>query len=91
MSSFVDNIMAEVKAKNPAQPEFHQAVEEVVESLEPVIAKHPEYKEAKVLERIIHKHVFNFYCAFFHQLWCHVIGYSLENMWQRLLRRIEYD
>ncbi|MEW6412407.1 MAG: NADP-specific glutamate dehydrogenase [Candidatus Zixiibacteriota bacterium] len=53
MSNFVDSIMADVKAKNPAQPEFHQAVQEVVESLEPVIAKHPEFKEAKVLERII--------------------------------------
>jgi len=53
MSSFVDNIMGIVKAKDPAQPEFHQAVEEVVESLEPVFAKHPEYKEAKILERII--------------------------------------
>ena len=53
MSSFVDTVMADVKAKNPAQPEFIQAVEEVVESLEPVIEKHPEYKEAKVLERII--------------------------------------
>jgi len=53
MSNFVDTIMAEVKAKNPAQPEFHQAVQEVVESLEPVIQKHPEYKEARVLERII--------------------------------------
>ncbi|NOY87927.1 MAG: NADP-specific glutamate dehydrogenase [FCB group bacterium] len=53
MSSFVDTIMADVKAKNPAQPEFHQAVQEVVESLEPVIEKHPEYKEAKILERII--------------------------------------
>jgi glutamate dehydrogenase (NADP+) len=53
MSNFVDTIMADVKAKNPAQPEFHQAVQEVVESLEPVIAKHPEYMEAKVLERII--------------------------------------
>jgi len=53
MSSFVDNIMADVKAKNPAQPEFIQAVEEVVASLEPVIEKHPEYKEAKILERII--------------------------------------
>ncbi len=53
MSNFVDTIMADVKAKNPAQPEFHQAVQEVVESLEPVIEKHPEYKEAKVLERII--------------------------------------
>ena len=53
MSNFVDAIMADVKAKNPAQPEFHQAVQEVVESLEPVIEKHPEYKEARVLERII--------------------------------------
>ncbi len=53
MSSFVDTIMADVKAKNPAQPEFIQAVEEVVESLEPVIEKHPEYKEAKILDRII--------------------------------------
>ena len=53
MSNFVDNIMAEVKAKNQAQPEFHQAVHEVVESLEPVIAQHPEYKEAKILERLI--------------------------------------
>ena len=32
--SFVDDIMANVKAKNAAEPEFHQAVEEVVESLE---------------------------------------------------------
>ncbi len=53
MSKFVDTIMADVKAKNAAQPEFHQAVQEVVESLEPVMAKHPEFKEAKVLERII--------------------------------------
>ncbi|KAA3636500.1 MAG: NADP-specific glutamate dehydrogenase [Calditrichaeota bacterium] len=53
MSNFVDGIMADVKAKNPAQPEFHQAVQEVIESLEPVIDKHPEYKEAKILERII--------------------------------------
>ena len=53
MSQFVDSIMANVKAKNPAEPEFHQAVEEVVESLEPVIERHPEYKEARILERII--------------------------------------
>ena len=53
MSKFVDSIMADVKAKNQAQPEFHQAVQEVVESLEPVIDKHPEYREAKILERII--------------------------------------
>ncbi len=53
MTDFVNNLMAEVKAKNPAEPEFHQAVMEVAESLELVLEKHPEYRAAKVLERII--------------------------------------
>ena len=53
MSEYVNSLMADVKAKNPSQPEFHQAVEEVVESLEVVMEKHPEYRAAKVLERII--------------------------------------
>ncbi len=53
MSAFVDSLMAEVKAKNPAQPEFHQAVQEVAESLEIVHERHPEYRSAKILERII--------------------------------------
>jgi glutamate dehydrogenase (NADP+) len=53
MSQFVSDFMAALKAKNPAQPEFHQAVEEVVESLELVIDKHPEYRSAKILERIV--------------------------------------
>ncbi len=51
--SFVDDIMAEVKAKNPAEPEFHQAVQEVVESLELVLERRPEYKKAKIVERVI--------------------------------------
>jgi glutamate dehydrogenase (NADP+) len=45
--------MEDVKAKDPAQPEFHQAVQEVVESLELVLAKRPEYRSARILERII--------------------------------------
>jgi len=53
MSRFVEDFMAGVKAKNPAEPEFHQAVQEVVESLELVLEKHPEYKAAKILERIV--------------------------------------
>ena len=53
MGNFVADTMAWVKAKNPAQPEFHQAVEEVIESLEPVLQKHPEYAKAKIVERII--------------------------------------
>jgi glutamate dehydrogenase (NADP+) len=53
MSDYVKSLMAEVKAKHPAQPEFHQAVEEVAESLSLVLDKHPEYRTSKILERII--------------------------------------
>ena len=52
MSMFED-FMAGVKAKNPNEPEFLQAVEEVVGSLVKVVEKHPEYAKAKVLERIV--------------------------------------
>jgi len=53
MSQYVTSLLAEVKAKNPSEPEFHQAVEEVAESLGPVLDRHPEYRSAKILERII--------------------------------------
>lgn len=48
----LDQLYEQVVLRNPAEPEFHQAVLEVLDSLSPVIAKHPEYKEAKLLERI---------------------------------------
>ncbi len=53
MSEYVAQIMEDVKAKNPAEPEFHQAVQEVVESIDLVLEKHPEYRQAKIMERII--------------------------------------
>src|ERR1700731_878040 len=53
MESYVSNLMAEVKAKNPGESEFHQAVQEVVESLTLVMDRNPRYRKAKVLERII--------------------------------------
>ena len=53
MSGYVADLLAGVKAKNPAEPEFHQAVEEVAESVAPVLEMNPEYRQAKVLERII--------------------------------------
>ncbi len=53
MKEYIQQLLAEVKAKNPAEPEFHQAVEEVAESLALVLERHPEYRKAKVLERII--------------------------------------
>ncbi len=53
MAKSVSEFVDAVKAKNPAQPEFHQAVEEVVESVWPVLEKRPEYRKAKILERIV--------------------------------------
>ncbi len=53
MSDYIEKIISEVKAKNPSEPEFHQAVEEVLESLEIVLERHPEYRSAKILERMI--------------------------------------
>src|SRR5438105_2087094 len=52
-SSFVRDLMAELKAKNPAEPEFHQAVQEVVESLDLVLDRHPEYRAARILDRMV--------------------------------------
>jgi glutamate dehydrogenase (NADP+) len=53
MSDYIKDLMSMVKAKHPAEPEFHQAVMEVAESLEICFARHPEYRSAKILERII--------------------------------------
>ena len=50
---FVDTIMEMVVARNPGELEFHQAVKEVTESVEPVINKRPELAQAKILERIV--------------------------------------
>ncbi|HET7903227.1 MAG TPA: NADP-specific glutamate dehydrogenase [Candidatus Eisenbacteria bacterium] len=49
---YVHDVMNEVRSKNPAEPEFHQAAQEVFESLVPVLDRHPEYRSAKLLERI---------------------------------------
>ena len=53
MNQYVSELMAAVKAKNPAEPEFHQAVQEVAESLTALLDQHPEFREAKILERMI--------------------------------------
>merc|ERR1719427_2528014 len=45
--------MKDLKAKNPAEPEFHQAVEEVVTSVMPFIAANPKYANAMLLERMV--------------------------------------
>ena len=47
-----DSFMAELEQKNPAQPEFIQAVSEVVESIIDIVNENPAYLNAKILERI---------------------------------------
>jgi len=49
----VKHILDQVVKRNPGEVEFHQAVQEVLESVAPVLEKHPEYKEAKILERLV--------------------------------------
>lgn len=48
----VKGVIEEVKKRNPGEAEFHQAVEEVLESIAPVLEKHPEYKTVKIAERV---------------------------------------
>ncbi|HUK51361.1 MAG TPA: NADP-specific glutamate dehydrogenase [Terriglobales bacterium] len=53
MNEYTSAIMAQVKAKNPAEPEFHQAAQEVLDSVSIVLERKPQYKKAKILERIV--------------------------------------
>lgn len=49
----VENVINEVIKKNPGETEFHQTIEEVLQSLEPVIEKHPEFIDEGILERLV--------------------------------------
>ena len=48
----IESIYQQVKARNPGEDEFHQAVKEVLESLGPVLVKYPEFADQKIIERI---------------------------------------
>ena len=52
-SQYLNNVMDMVMHRNPAEPEFHQAVREVLESIEPVLEAHPEYEKAGLIERMV--------------------------------------
>ena len=51
--SIIKDVLAKVKRIDPDQPEFHQAVEEVMETLEPTTKRHPEFVKANIYERIV--------------------------------------
>ena len=50
---YLQEVMEKVVKRNPAEPEFHQAVKEVLESLEPVVEKYPEFIESGVIDSIV--------------------------------------
>lgn len=52
MQAQLDQVLVQVLERNPGEPEFHQAVREVFASLGPVLARHPQYVDAAVLERL---------------------------------------
>jgi glutamate dehydrogenase (NADP+) len=51
--SYTEGIFESVLKRNPNEPEFHQAVKEVLSCLDPVVEKHPEYVKTGVLERML--------------------------------------
>jgi glutamate dehydrogenase (NADP+) len=52
-NTIIESIYEQVLKRNPGEVEFHQAVKEVLDSLGPVLEKHPEYVDAKILDRIV--------------------------------------
>src|SRR5512138_542109 len=52
LNEVLETMYQDVLKRNPGEVEFHQAVREVIECLGPVLVKHPEFKERKIIERI---------------------------------------
>src|SRR5208283_2083755 len=52
-AEYINDVLTSVRSKNPAEPEFHQAVQEVFASLRLVLARHPAYISARLLERVV--------------------------------------
>ena len=53
MSNYLEKVIKEVELKNPNEPEFLQAVKEVLSTVKPIIEKHPEYEKLGILERFV--------------------------------------
>ena len=53
MQAYISELIAATKARNPAEPEFHQAVFEVAQSLALILERYPEYRKAKIVERMV--------------------------------------
>ena len=53
MIESVESFLARLKKRDPDQPEFHQAVEEVLRSIWPFVQQHPKYQDHALLERLV--------------------------------------
>ncbi|PLT47571.1 NADP-specific glutamate dehydrogenase [Paenibacillus pasadenensis] len=51
--AYLQSVYESVVRRNPQEPEFHQAVQEFLESMEPVLVRHPEYRKHAILERLV--------------------------------------
>ncbi len=51
--SYVQEVLTQMQSRNPGEPEFLQAAREVLETLEPVVARHKKYQAGRILERIV--------------------------------------
>ena len=51
--TYIENVLSQLKERNPGEKEFHQAATEILLTLEPVLARHPEYESAALLERFV--------------------------------------
>lgn len=49
----MSDILEQIKERNPGEPEFHQAAEEVIDAIKPVLDKHPIYRKHKIIERLL--------------------------------------
>lgn len=52
-NAYLKKVLQQATDRDPAQPEFLQALTEVLETLEPVVERHPEYEKAALIERML--------------------------------------
>lgn len=53
MNKYLEKVLSDVELKNPNEPEFLQAVKEVLSTIEPILDKHPEFEKLALLERMV--------------------------------------
>ena len=89
--SLINEVIAKTKEKDPAQPEFHQAVEEVLHTLQPTVDRHPELVQAKIYERIVEPDRVFVGTQYFRERWLPLLGRTAWLLILELRQRCYYD